>query len=205
MEVRVFAPCCKNKVLTYSHHSPYWNLMAAELQLVQVFQDLFYWSPIKAAIHFLPFGVTGAITTVVVGTYGQLVPRRILLVFGQFCMVVGTTLFALADTPDKYWSYIFPGMIVNMVGLALSYVGASVTTMAGAPKGEEGVVGAILYTSFQIGSTIGIAIVSSIALSVNQKLPMDPLSQHKGYAASFWSVLGMHGIMIIISLIFVRD
>lgn len=179
--------------------------MASELNFVQIFQDLFYWSPIKAAIHFLPFGVTGFITTISVGTYGHLIPRRVLLIAGQVCMAVGSVLFALADTPDKYWSYIFPGMIVNMIGLALSYVGASVTTMAGAPKGEEGVVGAILYTSFQIGSTIGVAIVSSITLSINQKLPMDVLSQHKGYEASFWSVLGMHGIMIIISLLFVRD
>lgn len=185
--------------------SVYWNLMASELQLIQVFQDLFLWSPIKAALHFLPFGVTGGITTIVAGTYGHLVPRRVLLVVGQVFMAVGVTLFALADTEDKYWSYIFPGMIVNMVGLALAYVGASVTTMAGAPKGEEGVVGAILYTSFQIGSTIGIAIVSSIALSVNSKLATDALSQHQGYAASLWSVLGMHGIMIVISLIFVRN
>lgn len=185
--------------------SVYWNLMAAELQLVQIFQDLFLWSPIKAALHFLPFGVTGTITATLAGSYGHLIPRRVLLVAGQLLMAVGIILFALADTEDKYWTYIFPGMIINMVGLALAYVGASVTTMAGAPHGEEGVVGAILYTSFQIGSTIGIAIVSSITLSVNQKLPMDPMSQHKGYEASFWSILAMHGIMAFISLVFVRD
>ncbi|TCD69756.1 hypothetical protein EIP91_006292 [Steccherinum ochraceum] len=192
-------------VMFFYAWSVYWNLLAGELQLVQVFQDLFLWSPIKTALHFLPFGITGGISTLVAGSYGHLVPRRILLVAGQLFMAVGVTLFALADTEDKYWSHIFPGMIINMVGIAVAYVAASVTTMASAPKGEEGVVGAILYTSFQIGSTIGIAIVSSISLSVNQKLPLDALSQHQGYAASLWSVLGMHGIMIVISLIFVRD
>ncbi|THH29152.1 hypothetical protein EUX98_g5035 [Antrodiella citrinella] len=214
-------------VMFFFSWSVYWNLMAAELQLVQVFQDLWHWSPISAALHFLPFGasiiihvpkavrmlndyhiysgVVGGIITILTGTYGHLIPRRILLIAGQLCMCIGSILFALADTPDKYWSYIFPGMIVNMVGVALSYVGASVTTMSGAPKGEEGVVGAILYTSFQVGSTIGIAIVSSISFSVNQGLPLDALSQHKGYAASFWSVLGMHGVMIILSVLFVRD
>ncbi|TCD60271.1 hypothetical protein EIP91_010434 [Steccherinum ochraceum] len=120
-------------------------------------------------------------------------------------MSAGVILFALAKTHDHYWSYVLPGMILDMIGLGLSYVGASVTTMASAPKGEEGVVGAILYTSFQIGSTIGVAVVSSISFSVNKKLPMDALSQFEGYAASFWSVLGMHGIMIVLVLAFVRN
>ena len=96
-------------------------------------------------------------------------------------------------------------MIIGMIGLAAAYVASNVTTMAGARKGEEGVVGAILYPSFQIGSTIGIAIVSSITLRVNQTLPSDASSQHQGYTASFWSILGMHGVMILISLVFVQD
>jgi len=192
-------------VMFFYAWSVYWNLMSSELLLVQVFQDLFFWSPLKAALHFLPFGITGGIFASLTGAYGSLVPRRVLLVAGQLCMAIGTILFALADTEDKYWSYVFPGMLINMIGICLAYVGASVTMMAGAPKGEEGVVGAVLYTSFQIGSTIGIAVVSSIALSVNEKLPVDALSQHQGYAASFWSILGMHGIMIVISFLFVRD
>ena len=120
-------------------------------------------------------------------------------------MIVGATLFALAKTPDHYWSYVFPGMIVGMIGLASAYVAANVTTMAGAPPGEEGVVGAVLYTSYQLGSTIGIAIASAVTVGVNQGRPLDALSQYMGYAASFWSLVGMHGVMVIIAVLFVRD
>lgn len=48
-------------------------------------------------------------------------------------------------------------------------------------------------------------VVSSITLAVNEGLPQDSLSLHKGYAASFWSLLGMDGVMIIIAVLFVRD
>ena len=150
-------------------------------------------------------GVTGFLSTIVVGTWGHLIPRRWNLIGGQVLMLVAIVLFALADRPSKYWSYIFPGMIINMIGLGQAYVGASATMMAGAPAGEEGVVGAILYTSFQIGSTVGIAVVSSIALSVNQKQPADALSQFKGYSAAFWSEVAMHGVCIVISVLFVRE
>ena len=82
-------------------------------------------------------------------------------------MIVGSLLFALAREPSHYWPYIFPGMIVGMAGLSMAYVGSSATTMAGARKGEEGVVGAVLYTSYQLGSTIGIAVASAVTQGVN--------------------------------------
>ena len=37
---------------------------------------------------------------------------------------------------DNYWSYVFWGLIINMVGLALTYIGAR---MVGAPKSKDGV------------------------------------------------------------------
>lgn len=72
-------------------------------------------------------------------------------------MAVGVILFALADAPHKYWSHIFPGMIIGMCGLATAYVGANIAIMSGARPGEEGVVGAMMNTAFQLGATIGVA------------------------------------------------
>jgi vacuolar-type H+-ATPase subunit I/STV1 len=128
-----------------------------------------------------------------------------MLISGQLLMIVGAVLFALAKEASDYWRYIFPGMLVGMTGLAFGYVGSNVTTMAGARKGEEGVVGAVLYTSYQLGSTIGIAVSTAITVGVNNKLPVDSLSQHQGYAASFWSLVAMHGIMAVIAAVFVQN
>ena len=95
-------------------------------------------------------------------------------------MLVGCVLFALADSPDRYWSYILPAMIIDMFGLSGSYIGASVTMMASAPAGEEGIVSAVLYTTFQVGSTLGIAVAAAISLGVNAGLPLDATSQFRG-------------------------
>ncbi|KDQ13881.1 hypothetical protein BOTBODRAFT_110904 [Botryobasidium botryosum FD-172 SS1] len=137
--------------------SVYWFLMGSELQLVLIFQDLFGWSPLSAAVHCIPIGVSGGISAYLTGVISPYIPRRILLVLGQLFMAVGVILFALVDSPDKYWSHVFPGMIVGMCGLALGYVGANIAIMAGARPGEEGVVGAMMNTAFQLGATIGLA------------------------------------------------
>ncbi|KAF8581964.1 MFS general substrate transporter [Ramaria rubella] len=184
--------------------SLYWFLNSMELQLIQVFQDLWGWSALSAALHCLPIGISGGTSAYLTGVFAPYIPRRILLIGGQILMVVATILFALADTPDKYWSHVLPGMIVGLVGVAAGYVGANIFIMGGARKGEEGVVGAMMNTAFQLGATVGLAVITAVTLGVNKNQPNDPLSQHKGYQASFWSMLGMHGVVIIMSLIFVR-
>lgn len=154
---------------------------------------------------YLPSGVAGGIFCWITGQYGDRLPRRTLLVLGQLCMIVSGILLALARGPEDYWPFFFPAMVVGMSGLATAYVGSTVVTMAGARDGEQGVVGAVLYTSYQIGSTIGVAIATAVTLGVNDKQPLDSTSQYLGYAASFWSLVAMHGIMVIITLLFVKN
>ncbi|KAF8520827.1 major facilitator superfamily domain-containing protein [Gautieria morchelliformis] len=137
--------------------SIYWSLNASELQLIQIFQDLWGWSALSAALHCIPIGVAGGVVSYLTGAFALHVPRRVLLIGGQLGMLVGTLLFALADSPAKYWSHIFPGMIIGLVGLAMAYVAANIFIMAGSRKGEEGVVGAMMNTAFQLGATVGLA------------------------------------------------
>ncbi|KAI0790428.1 major facilitator superfamily domain-containing protein [Abortiporus biennis] len=190
--------------------SVYWFLNSAELQLTQIFQDLFHWSALSAAVHFIPLGVAGGTAAWATGMWGHFVNRRILLVGGQLFMATSAILLAFADRPSRYWSFIFPAMILGMLGLATSYVAASVVIMSGVRTGEEGVVGAVLYTTFQVGATVGVAVVTAIQLGVEDKLGASlgegmKYVGYKGYEASFWSLVGMNGLMIIISLFFVRD
>ena len=114
-------------------------------------------SVLSAALHSIPLGISGGTTAYLTGIFAPKVPRRILLVVGQLMMGVGAILFALADARDKYWSHIVPGMIVGMFGMAIAYVGCTIVVMEGARDGEEGVVSAMMYTSYQVGATLGLA------------------------------------------------
>ena len=46
---------------------------------------------------------------------------------------------------------------------------------------------------------------TAVTQGVNNKQQLDAGSQFKGYSASFWSLVAMDGIMIIITLLFVHD
>lgn len=184
--------------------SLYWFLNCAEIQLIQVFQDLWGWSAIKAAVHCIPIGIAGGISTYIAGILALHIPKKILLLSGQVLMAVAAVLFALADSPDKYWSHILVGMILAMIGLATAYVAANVFILMDAPKGQEGVISAMMNTAFQLGATVGLAITTAVTLGINNTLPNDPVSQFQGYQASFWSLLGLNGLMIILSIFFIH-
>ena len=46
-----------------------------------------------------------------------------------------------------------PGMIVEMFGLGIAYVGCTIVVKEGARDGKDGVVSAMVYTSYQVGVT----------------------------------------------------
>ncbi|KAJ7582276.1 major facilitator superfamily domain-containing protein [Mycena floridula] len=186
--------------------SPYWWVFGVQVQFVEIFMDMWGMTTLSAAIHCLPMGISAGTSSYLSGQFGHKIPKKVLLVTGQVLMAIGAILFALADTKDKYWSHIVPGMIVGMFGIGMSYFGCTITMMAGARSGEEGVVGAMMHTSYQIGATVGLAVISSITIGVNARVvSQDPSALFKGYQASFWSLLGLNGIMALVALIFVRN
>ena len=157
----------------------------------------------------------------IVGQLAHKVPRRALLTVGQVLQAAGAVLFALADAPSKYWSRIFPGIIVGMVGMACSYVGSTVSMMESAPPDQQGVVGAVMSTSYQIGATIGLAGKSSslsprltlhtlmclaVSTTVSVEISRKPESSPQdGYTDAFWSVAAMSGLLGLVAICFVRS
>ncbi|KAF9491540.1 MFS general substrate transporter [Pleurotus eryngii] len=184
--------------------SPYWWCLGCELQLVTVFLNLWHDSPLIAALHCLPISIAGGVASYLVGRVLPYLPAKWVLVTAQLLTATGSVLFALAGTKERYWSFVFPGMAVGMLGLASAYVGCTTTVMGDVRKEEEGVVGAVMYTAYQVSSTIGVAILTLITEGINSRQPNDQISQFKGYAASFWSTLALSGVMFGIALVFVR-
>ncbi len=202
--------------------SIYWWVFGAEIEFVQVFTDLWGMSALEAALRCLPLGIAAGISAYLTGIFAPRISKKLLLVSGQVLMLIGAVLFALADGPGMYWSHLVPGMIIGVIGLAGAYVGCTISMMEGARKGEEGVVGAMMYTSYQVGATIGVAgvfssflfpsnadgcaVISSITLGINsQTLSEAPSVLFKGYQASYWSLVGLNAIMIILAALFVRN
>jgi MFS family permease len=155
--------------------------------------------------------------------------KRVLLITGLLFIGAASVLFAMADTPNKYWTYVFPGILLGFFGGGLALTGCVTFIMTGAGMNDSGVVAAAMQTAVTVGITVGLTgvflptpklqtqltdhisffiVVTAVCLGVGKlKDPTSPFPapSHVAYQASFFSLLPLSGLTIIMILIFVRD
>ena len=78
----------------------------------------------------------------------------------------------MAATPGR----ILPGLLVYGPGVGLTFVTASIAALAGVAERESGLASGLSNTAFQIGAALGVAIVSTVAISGSA----DYLAAHRG-------------------------
>jgi hypothetical protein len=71
----------------------------------------------------------------------------------------------LLTPTSEYASNILPALIVLSLGMGLIFVPLSATALFGAGNHDAGVASAVLNTSQQIGGSIGVAFLNTIAAS----------------------------------------
>lgn len=125
-------------------------------------QDVRGYSPLHAGLLTLPM----AATTLVCGPLaGRIIaargPRPALIAAGAGVAGCGLMLLALAaDTPVWYLmlAYLLFGAGFGMLDPAITY-----TALSGMPRAQAGVASALTSTCRQIGATLGVAVLGSLA------------------------------------------
>ena len=117
------------------------------------------------------------------------------------------SLYLRLGADSTYAPNILPSMIIMSLGMGLIFVPLSATALFGVGNHDAGVASAVLNTSQQIGGTVGVAFLNTIAASAttsfiiaNNLQGPNPEALVEGFTAAFaWSV----GIMAFAGLIWV--
>ena len=88
---------------------------------------------------------------------------RVPMVAGFAGAGAGLLLLSAADVGGSYLSDLLPGMLIAGVGLGLVLVSVSVSVMTGAADDETGSLSGLNTAGHEIGGSIGIAAVATIA------------------------------------------
>ena len=181
------------------------GLFSMFLFLTYFFQIVQGYTPLQAGMLFLPFSA-GIIVSA--GIASQLMPRfgPRYVTFAGFALATAGMLLLTRLTPDStYWPEILPAMIIISLGMGLIFVPLSATALFGVGDDDSGVASAVLNTAQQIGGSVGIAFLNTIATSAtaayviaNNVNPFDASAQVKGYVDAFtWGagILVLGGIL----------
>jgi len=141
------------------------GLFAMFLFLTFFFQGVLGYSPLKSGLLFLPFSAGVVVSA---GIASQLLPRvgPRWVTTGGFALAVVGMLMLLRLTPSSaYVGDILPSLILISLGMGLIFVPLSAVSLYAVGDRDAGVASAVLNTSQQIGGSVGVAFLNTIAAS----------------------------------------
>src|SRR5262249_2288338 len=84
---------------------------------------------------------------------------------GMALMGAGAPVLTQVSAGGSYFPHIFAGLLLGGLGIGLAFVTATVAALAGVTEHEAGLASGLSNTALQIGTALGVAIVSAVAVS----------------------------------------
>ncbi len=155
--------------------------------------------PLLTGLGFLPLAVSLAVG-VHVGQHAlQHAGLRLPMAAGFAAAAGGALLLSHAGAGGSYLGDVLPGMLVTGLGLGLVLVSVSVSVMTGTADEESGMLSGLNTTGHEIGGTIGIAVLATVAAASGGTAT--PSSLIPGIGDAFLVIAGTGAAASIIALI----
>ena len=152
-------------------------------------QQVLGFSPIETGLSFLP--MTGAIivaSTIAARLSARLGPGPI-LTLGMTLIGIGMLLFSGISPDGTYISDVLFAGVVTTTGLGCSFVPVTIVAVAGVSRSEAGLASGLVNTSRQVGGSLGLAALATIATQRTSDLAgkggIDAAALTGGYQRAF--------------------
>lgn len=157
-------------------------------------------NPLETGLAFLPMSFVVAPTVAIVST--RILPRtgpRPLIPFGMGLAALGLALLTRIGIDTGYASHVLPPLVLVAIGFGFTMAPAFTTATLGVPPRDSGVASAMVNASQQVGGSIGIAMLSTVAVAATNDFlataaPGPELAVQasvEGYAAALWWAAGI--------------
>jgi EmrB/QacA subfamily drug resistance transporter len=148
------------------------GMFGAYLFLTYYFQLVLHYTPLQAGLAFLPTTVASqAGSWLIARRLMPLVPPRALMAPGAIVAAVGLALLTQLHVDSGFVTLVLPAEVLLGLGLSTAMVPAFSTATHGVDPREAGVASAIVNASQQIGASLGVAVLNTIAASATAAYP----------------------------------
>ena len=211
MPLRIFAN--RNRSGAYGLSLAIGAALSGMLFLLTLFlQNVLGFSPLQAGFAFLPTAlgvVVGAgLTSRLIGRVGPRVP----MTAGAPLAATGMFWLSAVTVHANYFADVLGPLVVLAIGLGMAFVSTSVIAISGVQPNESGLASALLNVGRQLGGSLGIAIMGTIATTVTRNQlatgPFTHAAVNRALTAGFSSAFEIAGVIAIagfvIALVAVR-
>ncbi|MFL5887015.1 MAG: MFS transporter [Thermoleophilaceae bacterium] len=142
-------------------------------------QQVLGYTPIESGLAFLPMTAMIIIGSAIAGKLTNRVGAGPMLVVGMGLQAAGMALFSGISADGTYAGDILVPSILVSTGIGLSFVPVTIAAMSGARPSEAGLASGLVNTSRQVGGSLGLAILATVASARTSTL-----SAHEGAHAA---------------------
>jgi EmrB/QacA subfamily drug resistance transporter len=162
-------------------------------------QQVLGYGAFEGGAALLPMTVTIMVLMVVVAPrvinrFGVKAP----VVAGLLTLAAGMALLSLVRPDGTFVVDVLPASLIAATGMALAFIPSLGTAISSARPEEGGLASGIVNTAYQVGSALGLAVMTAVATSRGANRLGDPAALTDGYSAAF---LGAAGIAVIGALL----
>ncbi len=140
-------------------------MLGTFLSLTYYFQGTLHYSALKTGFAFVPFSLGIISGATAASRLLRRVGPRALLTGGLLLATAGLVLFSTLDVHSAYVSTVLPAELIVSLGMGLSFVAMSSTALLGVSPEDAGVASALVNSTQQTGSSMGAALINTIATS----------------------------------------
>jgi EmrB/QacA subfamily drug resistance transporter len=155
-------------------------------------------SAFAAGAALLP--MTGLVVIVMIALAPRLQERfgaKSLIVSGLLLLAGGLAWLAFVRPDGNYAVDVLPASLLAALGMSLAFVPSLGTAINAAPPAETGVASGLVSTSYQIGSALGLAVLTAIVYGI-AGTDASTVELTQGYSAAFIgaAILALAGAII---------
>ncbi|MGS2647168.1 MFS transporter [Streptosporangium sp. LJ11] len=152
--------------------------------------------PMTVAIMIFMIGVTARL----LGRFGA----KPLIVAGLLVLAVGLAGLSLARPGGTFAVDVLPASLIAAVGMSLAYIPAMMSAMSGVRPEQSGLASGIVNTTYQVGSALGLAVMTAIATSRGAAQPGNLPALTGGFQAAFIGAAAVAAAGAVLTLLLMR-
>jgi EmrB/QacA subfamily drug resistance transporter len=126
-------------------------------------------------------------------------------VTGLVLLGAGMAWLALIEPDGSYAVDVLPASLVAALGMSLAFIPTLGTAISAARPEEGGLASGIVNTSYQIGSALGLAVMTAVAAANGAAQLSDKVALTEGFSAAFIGAAIVAGVGALTTLVFFRS
>jgi len=170
-------------------------------------QQVLGYSAVEFGLSSLPLPLGAVVGSLV----GQAIVLRVgfrpVATVGMALIAASSLLLTQVSVDGTYFRDIFFGLLLIGPGIGLAFVTSSIAALAGVAEHEAGLASGLSNTAFQIGAALGVAIVSTVAVTRTDDFIAEngtgdgALALTEGFQAAFLACAVLAGIGAALALL----